>query len=400
MQAYVLENEYLKVVVIPEAGAKIYKFVFKPTGHDFAWHSPITKLKKPKYGSSFIPYDSGGFDEMLPTVGECDFKGKHLPDHGEAWQVPWKVTKTTKQKNSVSLTLEAAMKASPFRVVREIMLKSGYSQVLFNYTITNTGSEPWEYLWALHGSVAPGGKIDTGDKIFLPAGTKVNVWWSKDDRLGKQGAWHTWPLAKDASGKNVNLSVMGKKELGFADKLFTDAVPEGWVAALDIRTRESIGFVFPKEKLPYVGIWIDQGGWRGYNQLGLEATNGQGDALDAAVNDYLQTYGKLQPKQSEKFTLWTGIVKGLKSIQSVTKNGVFIEKPIALKGKTLTGSFGFPVQGTAQIYDKMSRRVVRQFLISPVLPLPLKVSVPKDTGSYVLRVYDVNKTLLDEVPAK
>lgn len=295
------------------AGGKIYRLIYKPTGSDFCWHSPITELKKPVYGSSFIPYDCGGFDEMIPTVGECDWRGKHLPDHGEAWQLPWKIV----AKGDDFLTLRCRLKVSPFEIERKLILVKDSARVNLQYRITNVGKEKWEYIWDCHGSVTPAARLGKTTKIFLPEETKVNVWWSKDERLGKQGTWHSWPITRDRDGKEIDLSLMGAETLGYADKLFTDRLKEGWIAAMDMEKNTGIVFAFPTDKIPYAGIWINQGGWRGYTQLGLEATNGCGDALNVAVKDYLKTYALLQPGQSEEFSLTIAVVQGISDIKRI-----------------------------------------------------------------------------------
>jgi galactose mutarotase-like enzyme len=297
MNAIILENERIRVSVLPEAGAKIYNFVFKDTGRDFAWHSPITPLKKPVYGSSFISHDCGGFDELLPTVDACKWKGKHLPDHGEVWQLPWKVVDLRSGPEQVSLKTRCTCKASPFIIERDVILKRGEPEALLKYKITNTGKEEWEYIWALHASVSLGKRT----RILLPAGTRVNVWWSESDRMGKRGKWLDWPIARDEGGNEVDLGVMGEEITGHAEKLFTGGLREGWIAALDMDTKEEIRFSFPLDKIPMAGLWLNRGGWRGYGQLGLEPTNTAGDALDAAVEDYLRKYASLRAGESTEF---------------------------------------------------------------------------------------------------
>ena len=362
--ALILENDYLFLTLVPDAGGKIQELIFKPTGNDFAWHSPVTPLKIPKYGSEFSPFDSGGFDEMLPTVGECDWRGAHLPDHGEAWQLPARVVEEISEPERVGVRTEWVLKASPFLLERTVSLSGGESRVRFDYRIKNQGNKPWEFIWALHASVAPGGKVRKGTRLFLPRTTRLNVWWSKDERLGRQGTWLNWPKELDKQEKKVDLSTL-EGEAGFAEKLFTEELKEGWVAALEPETREAIGFSFSPEELPYAGIWLNQGGWRGYCQLGLEATSAMGDNLEQAVKKYQKRYSRLNPGQSFSFGLWVSLGQGMDSIGSITPAGTFIEPGLKLKAGYIKGALVAPFRGTLEIIERSQPDdiLLREFLI-------------------------------------
>ena len=39
----VLENDYLKLTVLPELGGRIYQAIFKPTGHNMFYQNPVLK---------------------------------------------------------------------------------------------------------------------------------------------------------------------------------------------------------------------------------------------------------------------------------------------------------------------------------------------------------------------
>lgn len=39
----VLENDYLRVTVLPELGGRVYQMVFKPTGHNELYQNPVIK---------------------------------------------------------------------------------------------------------------------------------------------------------------------------------------------------------------------------------------------------------------------------------------------------------------------------------------------------------------------
>lgn len=66
----------------------------------------------------------------------------------------------------------------------------------FRHRITNTGFQPFEFLWGLH----PGFAITPDYRIDLPA-AEVQIEESlPSSRLGKPGTHYTWPFATDNEG--------------------------------------------------------------------------------------------------------------------------------------------------------------------------------------------------------
>jgi hypothetical protein len=75
---------------------------------------------------------------------------------------------------------------------------------------------------------------------------------------------------------------------GTAEKLFTAALSEGFCGMFLPRRNESITFRFDPGLVPYVGIWICQGGWPtsgGAKQftVALEPCSGRPDSLADAI---------------------------------------------------------------------------------------------------------------------
>ena len=71
-----------------------------------------------------------------------------------------------------------------------------------------------------------------------------------------------------------------------ADKLYTTAVADGWCGLRDPETGQAIALAFDPQRLPYIGVWINQGGWpldgAPCFNVALEPTCGYPDRLDVA----------------------------------------------------------------------------------------------------------------------
>jgi len=53
IRTVILENEYLKVTVFPEIGAKIYDLIYKPRQKNLLWHNPRIPPMKVPFGAAF-----------------------------------------------------------------------------------------------------------------------------------------------------------------------------------------------------------------------------------------------------------------------------------------------------------------------------------------------------------
>ncbi|MCC6443970.1 MAG: DUF5107 domain-containing protein [Armatimonadetes bacterium] len=283
-QEVVLENDRLKVVILPELGAKMTRLVRKATGRDFLCHNPyLPRLLKPGYGSAFDAFDVSGFDECFPTIGACRYPedpwaGAELPDHGELWAVPWQC-----RREGDRLHFEVEGRALPYRFSMQVSLDG--ESVVLDYAVANRSPHPMKVLWSSHPLLA----FPPGSRILLPEGARVVVGESRGLRLGRPGDTLNWPLATAPDGRKYDLSVLAPPYLGYVDKLYTARLREGWCGIRDASTGEGVLFTFPVEKVPYVGLWLDLGGWpegQPFYQIALEPCSGTPDALDEAVRDW------------------------------------------------------------------------------------------------------------------
>ena len=92
-RALVVESEDVKLVILPQLGAKIVSLIWKPTGFEYLWRHPGRPLRLATYGANFEAGDISGWDECFPSIGQCYYaeapwSGILVPDHGELW-VAW-----------------------------------------------------------------------------------------------------------------------------------------------------------------------------------------------------------------------------------------------------------------------------------------------------------------------
>jgi len=269
LQVVRLENELIRLDVLPEVGAKVYKFIHKPSGKNLLWHNPRVPPARQPFGACFDDNWSGGWDELIPNDLPCpEPEGDMLPDHGEVWSqaAAWEVLKAAGDAAEVRFTTHG--RVLPMRFEKTLCLREGESFCRVHYRLSNLGHAPYEFLWNIHPAMA----ISPDTWLDVPAREGFTDPWRETRFPGH--ARFQWPSVKDRRGQTVDLRRVEGPESGVADHHYLTAVEGGWYAVTDRRLRVGFALVFPKEVFPNVWLFRTFGGWRGLYTLILEASTG------------------------------------------------------------------------------------------------------------------------------
>lgn len=279
--AWILENACLRVVTVPGIGAKIVSIFDKKAQYEWLVNPGGRPFKPVEYGSVFIDQDMSGWDEMFPTIDECvypgpgPYDGALVPDHGEVWSLPWCVDKAAVGE----LRLSVNGRALPYRLTRSMTLVADRTFHL-GYELVNTGDAPFAGLWAAH----PQFRVSERTEIRLPADIRqvVNV---KDVKeWGATGLVYTWPEATTQQGQPVRLDrVVPATERRYR-KFYT--LPDQAVLWAALQEGSNwLRFEWDPQKVPYLGIWVDEGGFNLKPTVALEPSTGFYDILTLAVEN-------------------------------------------------------------------------------------------------------------------
>jgi hypothetical protein len=310
--AHRLRNEYLQMEFIPELGAKMSSLRSLVSGREFLL-PPSRPYRRPAYSDDFAQYDTSGFDECCPTVSACEypsgrFAGRLMPDHGDLWSTPWQC-----EVKRDELFCEVQGRCLPYIFRKRAHLE--LSTAVLSYEIENVGDDAFSWLWSAHPLLA----VESGCRVVLPSEvTTLFVNWSSAERLGKFGANCLWPIARDKNGTKVDLSRFGSS-VGAADKLFTSRLSVGECGVMYPQTDESLSIRFDPKVVPYLGLWICQGGWpsrnNGHFTLALEPCTGRPDSLQEAMK--AGECDLLQPGQRVNWELRFEVRQGDRSQEQV-----------------------------------------------------------------------------------
>jgi galactose mutarotase-like enzyme len=270
-------------------GAKIISLKNLATGREWMWRPPGPfRLFRNKLGDPFERSTLVGADECLPTIAPCKWEGRHLPDHGEVWSIPWAVDQSAWDQGRIKTTV--ATPVSPFVFERTVRLEE--NEVRLDYKLRNISEKPEPYLWAFH----PLLEIVEGDRIAL-SGDVRSVRVESVDGLQEmpRGSVRSWP--EPLPGVELDRIDFGPHGPACA-KLFVESLSEARAAIVNSETGENLVLAFDAGQNPALGIWITRGGWHGYEHVALEPTNLAFDSLAEAAPK--ATSAPVLPPKGEK----------------------------------------------------------------------------------------------------
>ena len=249
-----LRNEQLEVAVVPELGAKVVSLKNRRTGREWMYHPPATtRLFLNKPGDDFARSPLVGWDECLPTVIPCQWRGRSLPDHGEAWSAAWQLDEDRWKQGVIKTTVR--LPVSPFEFSRSIALEGDTLNV--DYRLVSMSDEPQEYLWVMHPLLA----LHPGDRLVLTPEISAQL---------EPAPW--------------------LETLDFADpvaacaKVFVGPLWRGRAEICNEITDDRLIFNWDAAECNMLGIWLTRGGWNGHHHLALEPANGDHDSLAVAAD--------------------------------------------------------------------------------------------------------------------
>ena len=321
-RAVVMENQVLRVTLLADRGMDIIELLYKPEDIDLMWRSPVSLHRKADYISStgnslgnYLDHNSGGWQEILPNGGsECFYKGACLGMHGEISNVPWEYEVVKDEAAEIILRCSITTLRSPFRLVKELLLKENDGTLYISEELINLAEEPMELMWGNHPTVGQP-FLDEHCRIYTNASQGFTL--SPQDfttqRL-KPGARFDWPGAAGKTGM-IDLSQIPAPGSGSADMLYLSGYPERAEYEVHNEKRKlSYGMRWDGRIFPYLWMWLVCNGADGYPwygrtyNLALEPWSSYSSSgLMGAIEN--KSALKLEPHESKKTKLCFWIAK-------------------------------------------------------------------------------------------
>ena len=296
LNSIVMESKVLKVKLLPDLGFKMASLIYKPKNMEILFQPTNKKYSIPQYGDYFEKYDTSGLDEMIPTIDKCvypegTYKGNILPDHGDVWSIPWH---TDIKKDTI--VGKVKLKSLPLEFHKSLTFETD-NVVRVEYKVKNLGNENISYLWALHGLMI----FDDETKIIFPKEAKNILNVHENSVLGSCGERYSFPLVKDIDDNLVDLSYLKHYRDGESYKYyFLDDLKVGEVGLHYLDKKVKYILRYDTKKIPYLGVWVTQGGFKGEYNCAIEPSNGFYDSVEIAYEKR-----KLPELKSKEEDFWT-----------------------------------------------------------------------------------------------
>ena len=271
----VLENEIVRVEIIPDYGAKISRILDKRTGCELLWEN--LPDRRPSYGVDYDEFDTGGIEIAFPTGHVCNCGSKEIPFFGEVWSMPWE----WKLEEDGSILLERACPVFPASTRMTIALEDNKITTKYGFA---AGDIPVEYLAGVHPSLA----VYEGSRIELP-----------DSKYRVQSKGETekrdWPMLEDR-----DLRICGKASDEDLWHLVIEDLPEGSVKIIH-PGKSALEMRFSIDDFHVLNLWLMYGGWRGYNLITTELFTDWPIRLSDAIE--CGTARKLAPGEAHEYEI-------------------------------------------------------------------------------------------------
>lgn len=278
-----IEGRELKATFLPDDGAKMVSLIRIRDQKELLAVKQGERYRTLAYDGEYVLSECSGFDDMFPTVDpftpvDGGHRGVTYPDHGEICRLPF----STKEEEN-SIVFQTQSRLFPIRYQKRVSVEG--SSIVVHYRIDNFGEVPFAFLWAGHMML----QGEEGLELITP--------FSKDD-----------PTEIMFSPPNVDVLTLPKDRLmnfvpqiGPAYKFYyTEQMKKG---RFGVRYRDGSALLFDvdPEKLPYLGIWLNNGGFQNSYTVTPEPCTIPYDSPERAAKHGISSV--LQPQGNFEFQI-------------------------------------------------------------------------------------------------
>ncbi len=280
VKSVVITTDKLQATFLPGEGGKLISLVCLENGKDYLEQRKESTYRHLGPETTYVEASCDSYDDMFPTIDPWEIpdgplKGAKYLDHGEVSRIPHLFTKygdamyTYTRLSNLPVTFEKKITENERGGLR------------IDFTITNLCDTDIDYIWAAHfmAVAEEGGRVITP---FKDGGKAEIVFASDNEKYGSRNDIVTLPYGKDGVTRvDENKKFVPGK--GDAWKYyFCDPLPEGWIGYRYPSDGRTLKFRFDEKKVPYGGMWLNDGEFHGISNAAMEIATGTFDRPDSA----------------------------------------------------------------------------------------------------------------------
>lgn len=312
LAAVILENDLLRIVVLPEAGSRIWQITYKPLASDLLWNNPaLSPARQPRHAS----YDdtwSGGWDELFPNDEAGRLGAIDLPDHGELWTSEWQA-QLFHQEDTAGVRLRTETPLSRFVAEKTLVLSPDSAILKIEYRLTNQGPEPFPFLWKLH----PAFNVSPQHRIDFPRMTVVREP-EFEGTLAGTPAVFSWPCVS-VGDEMLDLRHVPDVSSHALHFFYGTELAAGWCGVTNQEKRLAAALRFDPEVFASCWLFATYGGWRDLNVAVLEPATGYPFRMQSMIDEGRARW--LAPGESLSTAVLFSVQEGMTSIGGVEADG-------------------------------------------------------------------------------
>lgn len=317
LNAVVLENRMLRLVILPQAGGKLWQITYKPTDTDLLWNNPRIAPAKLPMNSRYDDVWSGGWDELFPNDEPSVIEGEAYPDHGELWTGEW-AAETFSGEEEAGVRLRYTTPISSIQIEKVIRLCGERSRIEFHHRFTNLGRTAFPFLWKLHPAMA----VSAQHRLDFPP-MKVELEPAFPGTLAGAAQPADWPMVKTPAG-DVDLRRIPAESARQLYFFYGNQMKGNWCALTNTASGLACALQFDTAVFPCCWLFATYGGWRNYNVAVLEPCTGY--PLNFAAMQAAGRHRTLAPGETLETDIRFLVQEGLRCVGSVAADGSISEK--------------------------------------------------------------------------
>jgi len=266
VSSVVVKCKKFDATFLPENGGKLVSVKDKS---NIEW---LSQDKNPKYipqtkDGVYIDAEVSGADEMFPTIDPCIVSGNSYPCHGEACRASHGY-----HIDANKLVIEYSSSELKYDY-KKIISENADGSLNIKYEIKNKGDSDFPCIWAFHMMFSS----DEGGYAFaaLPDIAFGEIMFDDTKRFGKRGDIIAIKKEHFTSGKY--------QKNGDAYKYYiTKPLVKGFCGYWRNDVKSCLKLTYDAKKLPYLGVWINDGGFKEIHSTAVEPCNIPYDSIENA----------------------------------------------------------------------------------------------------------------------
>ena len=252
--AICVKGKRISAVFLPEDGGKLASL--SDGEREYLAQADGTEYKRLLPDGEYVDAECSGFDDMFPTIDPCLVNGLFYPDHGEVCRYPMQMDI---DENSVYFSFQSPTMPYVFSKTVSIDNKD---RLCICYHIENTSNQELPFIWAGHIML----KGDQDGEVIVPYAKNAPI---------KQ------MFGAKMQGDTDRSMLKPFSETGSSYKFYyTQPVPEG-LCGYRIKNR-ILMLQYDAAFVPYLGIWMNNGEFKGMYNVALEPCTAPYDSPENA----------------------------------------------------------------------------------------------------------------------